>query len=138
MEKTLKIANLIVPIWAWVAVGGALGAVLRFLVASWVQKKAAVAFPLGTMTVNIIGSFVIGFFIHYGLEHLQLPPQAKALVVVGFLGAFTTFSSFSYETISLLSVGEYQKAVLYVFLTNIFCFLATVAGVAFARFLTEL
>jgi len=67
------------------------------------------------------------------LEYLALPPYVRALVVVGFLGAFTTFSSFSYETVSLLLEGEWLKALIYVLGTNLFCFIATFAGILLAR-----
>ena len=119
--------------WVWVAIGGAIGALFRFWVAGYVQKKVGISFPFGTMTVNVLGSFIIGFFIQYGLEYLSLPPQVRALVVVGFLGAFTTFSSFSYETISLFTEGEILKAFAYFLLTNIFCFIATFSGIVLAR-----
>jgi CrcB protein len=125
-------------VWLWVALGGAVGAVSRYLVAGFVQKKAGFAFPVGTLSVNVLGSFIIGFFITYFLEFLALPPQIRALVVIGFLGAFTTFSSFSYETISLLLEGEISKAVMYVLITNLFCFIATFTGIVFARFLSNL
>lgn len=118
------------------ALGGALGAVSRYLVAAWVQKQAGIAFPLGTMTVNILGSFIIGFFIQYVLEYLATPPQVRAFFVVGFLGAFTTFSSFSYETVSLLLEGEWLKATFYALGTNVFCFIATLLGIILARTLT--
>ncbi len=121
----------------WVAVGGAIGAVLRFLIAGYVQKKAGLAFPLGTMTVNVIGSFIIGFFISYFLEHLAFPPQIRALVVVGFLGAFTTFSSYSHETVSLLLEGDWTKALIYIVGTNLLCFFATFLGIIAARMLAR-
>ncbi|HID79173.1 MAG TPA: fluoride efflux transporter CrcB [Aquificales bacterium] len=121
--------------WVWVALGGSIGAVLRYLVTTYVQKKTGVAFPLGTLTVNVVGSFIIGFFIHYFLEHLLLPPQSKAFFVVGFLGAFTTFSSFSYETVFLISQGYWLKAFGYVLVTNLLCFIATILGIVLARIL---
>ena len=123
--------------WVWVALGGAIGAISRFFVASWVQKKAGIAFPLGTMTVNVLGSFIIGFFIQYALEYLALPPQVRALVVVGFLGAFTTFSSFSYETVSLFLEGEITKAFVYFLFTNLLCFVATFLGILLGRFISS-
>jgi CrcB protein len=124
-------------VWIWVAIGGAIGAVLRYLVAGYVQKKVGIAFPFGTFTVNVIGSFIIGFFIQYALEYLAMPPYVRALIVVGFLGAFTTFSSFSYETVSLLFEGEWIKALIYIFGTNLSCFLATFIGVILARLLSN-
>ncbi len=123
--------------WVWVALGGALGAITRFFLAGWVQKKVGFAFPVGTLTVNVLGSFIIGFFISFFLEYLALPPQYRALVVVGFLGALTTFSSFSYETVSLLLEGEITKAIAYVALTNLLCFIATFSGIILGRLLSN-
>jgi len=122
-----------VVLWLWVALGGAIGAVSRYLVAGYVQNKAGIAFPLGTLTVNVLGSFIIGFFIQYVLEYLAMPPQVRALAVVGFLGAFTTFSSFSYETVSFLLEGEWLKAFIYILGTNLLCFIATLLGILLAR-----
>ena len=110
-----------------------MGAVSRYLVVGYVQKAVGIAFPVGTMTVNVLGSFIIGFFIQYVLEYLAMPPQVRALVVVGFLGAFTTFSSFSYETVSMLLEGETLKALIYILGTNILCFIATFLGILLAR-----
>jgi CrcB protein len=122
----------------WVALGGAIGAVARALTATWVQEKAHISFPLGTLTVNVLGSFIIGFFIIYFLEHLMLPQWVRLLVVVGFLGAFTTFSSFSYETIALINSGAYTKALVYILTTNLLCFGATIFGVYLGRSLALL
>ena len=123
-------------LWLWVALGGAIGALSRYLVAGYVQKLVGIAFPVGTLTVNVLGSFIIGFFIQYVLEYLAMPPQVRALAVVGFLGAFTTFSSFSYETVSLLIEGEWLKALIYVLGTNVLCFIATFLGIVLARAFT--
>ena len=126
--------------WVWVAIGGAIGAVMRYLVAGFVQNKikaVGLSFPLGTMTVNVLGSFIIGFFIDYVLEYMASPPQIRALVVVGFLGAFTTFSSYSYETVKLLLEGDFSKALVYSVGTNLLCFLATLLGIIAARMLAR-
>ena len=122
----------------WVALGGALGAVARALTSTLVQKKFHIAFPFGTLVVNVLGSFIIGFFIVYFLEHLMMPQWVRLLFVVGFLGAFTTFSSFSYETVTLLSGGAYTKAVLYILITNFFCFIATLLGIYLGRSLASI
>ena len=117
----------------WVAIGGAIGAVARFLVATFVQEKFAVAFPLGTFTVNVLGSFIIGLVFYYSVTFWVHSPHLKALVIVGFLGAFTTFSSYSLDTINLLMTGQYLKALTYVVSTNLICFLATTFGLWLAR-----
>lgn len=124
-----------VVLWLWVALGGALGAVSRYLTVTYVQKLAGIAFPIGTMTVNVLGSFIIGLFLEYVLKHFLPNPQAKALFVVGFLGAFTTFSSFSYESVALLIEKEWLKAAVYIFGTNILCLTATILGVVVGRVL---
>jgi len=122
----------------WVALGGAVGAITRALTSTWVQEKFHIPFPLGTLTVNVLGSFIIGFFTIYFLEHLMLPQWVRLLVIVGFLGAFTTFSSFSFETVSLISSGAHIKAFLYILLTNLLCFGATMLGVYLGRALASL
>jgi len=122
-----------VPVWFWVALGGAVGAVARYLVATFVQETFAVAFPLGTLTVNVLGSFVIGIAFYYSVSFWVHSPHLKALVIVGFLGAFTTFSSFSLDTVNLLMEGLYKKALVYILVTNLLCFLATISGLWLAR-----
>jgi len=117
----------------WIALGGALGAVLRFLTASWVQKKLGPFFPWGTLVVNALGSFLIGVFSALLFEVLAAPPKVRAFLITGFLGAFTTFSTFSYETVSLLSEGEVLKAFIYAAATNLLCFAATFLGLFLVR-----
>ncbi len=132
-SKRYKITKPIVPIWVWVAVGGAIGAISRYLVATFVQKTLAVAFPAGTMAVNVIGSFIIGLAFYYSINFWVHSPHLKALIIVGFLGAFTTFSSYSLDTVNLLMEGESLKALIYVIATNFLCFIATISGLWIAR-----
>lgn len=90
-----------------VALGGALGAVSRYLVSGWVYRWTFIQFPTGTFAVNIIGSFFLGFLMTLFNERFIINPQWKSLITVGFIGAFTTFSTFMYESISLLQEREY-------------------------------
>jgi CrcB protein len=114
-----------------VALGGALGAVLRFGSGLLVLRALPVSFPLGVLTVNIVGSFVMGMFavysFHRGVQHLN------PFVMTGVLGGFTTFSAFSLEAFTLYERGEIGAAVLYVVLSVVLSLLALVAGVVLAR-----
>lgn len=111
-----------------VALGGAIGATGRFLISTGIHKLAGGGFPYGTLTVNILGSFLIGFLFSY-FEHTIAPLQ-KALLVTGMLGALTTFSTFSLETLLILQEGLYLKALLNMGLNLLLCLGATMAGMA--------
>src|SRR5450759_2903732 len=89
-----------------VFVGGGVGSVARYLLATTVQRNAPEGFPFGTFLVNLIGCFAIGVVGALGLERAALSPEARTFLMVGILGGFTTFSSFAWETLGLLSVSQ--------------------------------
>lgn len=91
--------------WIYVAVGGALGALLRFGVSGWVQGWTTGPFPWGTMTVNVLGSMLLGFAVVW-LEAAATSAEIRQFATIGLLGAFTTFSTFSYEAVALLRDGD--------------------------------
>lgn len=124
-------------IW-YVAVGGALGSVGRYLLASAIQFRNGHDFPLGTFIVNLTGSLVLGFFLRYSLETPSVPPEARALLATGICGGYTTFSAFSYETAALIQEGDWKRAALYVTLSVVGTLAATFVGVAGARELLAL
>ncbi|MBV7335765.1 fluoride efflux transporter CrcB [Chloroflexi bacterium TSY] len=98
-----------------VGVGGFAGAVTRYLVGSFAQHLLTVGhLPIGTMTVNVIGCFLIGVLSQLGENHNIFTPQARLLIFVGFLGSFTTFSTFGNETVSLLQETKHLSAFLHV------------------------
>ncbi len=109
-----------------VGAGGFMGAVTRFLLSGWVQKSTSTFFPLGTLSVNVLGSFIIGFAALY-FEQLVAPHQ-KGLVITGFLGALTTFSTFSLETVVMLQGGLWGRALSNVTLNAVLCIAATLVG----------
>jgi CrcB protein len=93
-----------------VALGGALGSVLRWALSGVVQRAGGSAFPWGTFTVNAAGSLAIGVVAALALERALVPPAARLFTIVGVLGGFTTFSALSYETLALLRDGQWAAA----------------------------
>ena len=114
-------------IYLLIALGGAGGSVLRYLLGGVIQRSSSSGFPIGTMVVNVSGCFLIGILVKQFLN-MQLSNDLRALLVVGFCGGFTTFSTFSAETLALIEGGEYARASLYVLLSVMLCLLATLAG----------
>jgi CrcB protein len=113
----------------WIALGGAAGSVLRYLVGGFIQRSAHMGFPVGTLGVNIVGGFIIGALAQHYMN-VETHPTMRALLITGFCGGFTTFSAFSLETVGLLRGGEYGKASAYVVLSVSLSILATFSGMA--------
>ncbi len=111
----------------YVGAGGFLGAISRFLLAGFVQKAYGGFFPLGTLSVNVLGSFIIGFMAMYFEQ--TVAPEYKALIITGFLGALTTFSTFSLENINMLQDGNYTTVFLNIFLNIILTLTATFSAI---------
>jgi len=116
-----------------IATGGAFGALMRFWVSSATYAVLGRAFPYGTLMVNVLGSLLMGFLFIWLTERSSLPPEWRSLILVGFLGAFTTFSTFSLETFNLLQGGEVSKALFNIFFSVVLCLLATWIGVIAGR-----
>ena len=116
-----------------VAIGGASGAMMRWLMASGIQKMAGGAFPWGTFAVNAIGSFLLGFLFVWLIERSTASELVRLAVTVGFLGAFTTFSTYSLESIRLLQEGALALAFGNVIGQVLVCLTLTWLGIQFAR-----
>ena len=118
--------------WLLIACGGSAGAVLRYAVASWGQRLAGGTFPAGTLLVNTLGCLVIGFLGALFAGPLLIREEYRLAIVVGFLGGFTTFSTYGYETFALLGEGQWWSAVANVLLSNALGLLALWMGVRLA------
>lgn len=116
-----------------IAAGGALGAVLRFVSSQAIHSLAGRGFPYGTLGVNVIGSLLMGLLYVYLVERSGLSEQWRAFLLIGLLGAFTTFSTFSIETFDLIENKEHLKAMMNVLLSVVLCIAGCWAGIILGR-----
>lgn len=117
----------------WISLGAILGANLRYFVNRLSLKYLSPDLPFGTFIVNVTGSFILAFFMVWALQRVMVDPKWRLFLAVGFCGAYTTFSSFSYETFVLIEQGNYGYALLNFLANNLFCLLAAIAGFVLAR-----
>ena len=121
--------------WLSIAIGGAMGAMGRYWVSSCLLPIGSYKFPFATFYVNVAGSLLMGILYVLIVERGGLPEQARHLLMVGFLGAFTTFSTFSLDAISLWQNGGQTMALIYVFSTVFSCLLAIIVAIWLTRLL---
>jgi len=117
----------------YIACGGAVGAVLRYGASLGVYALFGRGFPYGTLFVNVTGSLMMGFLSIVLLDRLDISPEWRAAILVGLLGSFTTFSTFSIETLNLLEQGDIVRAILNMGLSVGICIMAVWLGVVFGR-----
>jgi CrcB protein len=118
-----------------IAVGGSIGAILRYLTGVYSAKFFGTWLSYGTLIVNVVGSFILSFFMILFLEKLSLDPLWRLFVAIGFCGSYTTLSSITYETLSIVMDGDYVRALLNVALNFGLSFLSAFAGIVLARML---
>ena len=114
---------------------GALGCVTRYYISGWAYDLFGRSFPYGTFVVNILGAFIIGLVMEFGMRSTLLPASLRIGLTIGFLGGFTTFSTFSYETFRLLEEGNFFVAATNVLVSVVVCLLFTWLGIHAARYL---
>jgi len=119
-----------------VAFFGALGCLLRYLLSGWMYNLLGRGFPYGTLAVNVIGAFLIGFIMELGLRSTLIAPELRTGLAIGFLGGLTTFSTFSYETFKLLEDGELLIAGVNILASVATSVLLTWLGILAAKSLT--
>jgi len=116
-----------------ISVGAILGANARWLVSTYLARMLGPIFPYGTLLINIVGSFVVGFFMVWTTERVVIDSRWRLLVVVGFCGSFTTFSSFAFETMVYLKQGQWALMFTNFLANNLLCLGAALAGMALGQ-----
>lgn len=116
-----------------VLLGGAIGSLVRLLVGMAIQQRVGLAFPVGTLVINITGSLLLGFIMRFVLDTTAVTPVVRALLTTGFCGGYTTFSTFSFETLDLVREGLYARAGAYVVSSVVLGLVAVFAGFAAAH-----
>jgi CrcB protein len=118
-----------------ISIGAIFGANSRWLISRWAAKFISPVFPFGTLVINLAGSFIVGFFMIWSTQRVLLDPRWRLLIVVGFCGAFTTFSSFAFETMAYFEQGQWMMMAANFVSNNLLCLAAALAGMALARVL---
>jgi len=118
-----------------ISVAAIVGANLRYLLSRLAARELGPIFPYGTLFINIVGSFIVGFFIIWTTERVLLDPRWRLLVVIGFCGSFTTFSSYAFETMAYFESGQWGLMFANILSNNLLCLGGALAGMALARVL---
>ena len=116
-----------------ISIGAILGANARWIISRYAARVLGPTFPYGTLFINVTGSFVVGFFMIWATERVLLDPRWRLLIVVGFCGAFTTFSSYAFETMAYFEQGQWLLMFTNFASNNLLCLGAALAGMALAR-----
>jgi CrcB protein len=118
-----------------ISLGAVFGANARYWIGDWAAQKWGASFPLGTLLINVSGSFVLGLFMTLATERFLIDPRWRLLVAVGFLGAYTTFSTYTYESLSLILKGEWLSGTLNLLGSAVLGIIAAVCGVYLGKLL---
>jgi fluoride exporter len=118
-----------------ISIAAIVGANLRYLLSRLAAMELGSVFPYGTLFINIVGSFIVGFFVIWTTERALVDPRWRLLVVVGFCGSFTTFSSYAFETMAYFEQGQWGLMLANVLTNNVLCLGGALAGMATARVL---
>ena len=119
--------------YLWISLGAVLGASLRFLVSRMAARFIGASFPVGTLFINITGSFLLGLFLVWTTERVLADPKWRLLIAIGFCGSYTTFSSYAFETMAYFEQGQWLLFGSNILANNLLCLAAVLAGAALAR-----
>lgn len=119
-----------------IGIGGFFGSIARYLLSGWISRYTTLSFPFGTLAVNMVGSFILGLIMALSLRTLLVSDTLRIVVGVGFLGALTTFSTFSYETMRLIGERSWYLAVWNIGLNLFGCLVATAIAFGFVHWIT--
>lgn len=122
--------------YIYIFIGGGLGSICRYFISSLINQNSNSILPFGTFSVNLIGSLLMGFFF-YLFQKLVIPAELRIMITIGFLGGFTTFSTYCIESVNLLKEGENIYFLLNIGLTNIACLISAVLGIYLAKILLK-
>ena len=116
-----------------IAVGAVLGALLRYWLGDWAAQRFGTAFPYGNLMINLTGSFILGLFMALVTDRFLVSPQWRLFIAIGFLGSYTTFSSYAYESLNLIMTGQGTLGLLNLFGSSFLGGLAVFAGILLGR-----
>ena len=119
--------------YLWISLGAIVGASSRYFVGRFVARAVTASFPLGTLLVNIMGSFILGLFLVWSTERALPDPRWRLMIAIGFCGSYTTFSSYAFESFSLFEQGHYLLFAYNVLANNLLCLAGVLAGAVVAR-----
>lgn len=116
-----------------ISFGAIFGANARYFLSRYAAKVLGPTFPYGTLLVNVIGSFIVGWFMVWTTERVLIDPRWRLLIIIGFCATFTTFSSYAYESMAYFEHGQWPLLITNILSNNILCFICAAAGMALAR-----
>jgi CrcB protein len=117
----------------WISIGAIAGANARYFLSRWAAKALSPSFPYGTLVINVTGSLLLGFFLVWTSERVLADPRWRLMIAIGFCGAYTTFSSYAFETMYYFEQGHWMLFAANILANNILCLAAVLAGAALAR-----
>jgi fluoride exporter len=136
----LKINPVIIKFWSkelsvilLISIGAVLGANLRYFVSGWIAERFGTHFPYGTLVINLTGSLILGFFLTIITEKFLLDPQWRIFFVIGVLGSYTTFSTYTFESVALFMAGNWLSGMFNLIGSSLLGGLATIIGVILGR-----